>query len=85
MANGMVPGRPRAIRAIAHTRTMKRLPRILWPMTPTGRTAAEGAPLTLTEVTEDVGFTEAEPGRTRFARLETEGFSETEIGPGASL
>ena len=33
----------------------------------------------------NAGPREAEPGRTRFARLETEGCSETEIGPGASL
>ena len=37
-----------------------------------GRSAAEGASIRWTELAENVGLREAEPGRTRFARLETE-------------
>src|SRR5690606_34061955 len=62
-----------------------RLPRVLWVKTPTGRTPAEDAPFEWAELAENAGLREAEPYRTRFARLETEGCSETEIGPGASL
>lgn len=64
---------------------MERLPRVLWTPTPTARTAAKGAPTQSAELAENVGVRETEPGRTRFARLETDGRSETEIGPGVSL
>lgn len=63
----------------------ERLRCVLRASTPAGRSAAEGAPIRWTELAENVDFREAEPGRTRFARLETEGRSETEIGPGVGL
>jgi hypothetical protein len=47
--------------------------------------AAEGSDERDCQLVEKAIFLKAEPGRTRFARLETEGCSETEIGPGASL
>jgi hypothetical protein len=50
---------------------MKRLPRVLWIVTPAGRRAAEGAPEERAELAEDIAFREAEPNETRFARLET--------------
>ena len=47
--------------------------------------AAEGFDERDYQPAEKASFLKAEPGRTRFARLETEGRSETEIRPGASL
>ena|SRR5690606_20854859 len=73
------------LRATARRLAMKRLPRVLWLATPAGRTAAEGAPIRWMELAENAGFREAEPLGARFARLETKGHLETEIGPGASL
>src|SRR5690606_12672333 len=51
----------------------------------TGRTSAEYIVQRPAKLPGKVGSCKAEPGRTRFARLETEGRSETEIRPGASL
>lgn len=53
--------------------------------TPTKRTPVECIVERTAKPTGSAGLREAEPGRTRFARLETEGCSETEIGPSASL